>query len=406
LAVTMKSTPPPETPAAASINAEMRDLTGYSALSKDLKHHVSASSYEEAESIAEMQFLSGFMPREGDDEEDGDDDDEEEEEELSPEQRASQLIRSVSGTSLPSMADSQISIPSSTQSSFRHQLHHGSPFRLFTRNNNNSSRAAGDEGADGSATNTPSTRAKAGSGLDSDSFASDWTAETDNETDPQYETVILRSTQTDRPTYPKVADLFAVSPPSSPTTSPRPTSDLLTDVEDEDDHVAAAATGREVDDDGEEEEEAEGVLAETADDQAFLIRDEQEPFPSRRSSLLDKAASAVLRASGGSSSASPAPSPVRGGGTAVAAAAVATTVVFGGEGGGATTVVFGGEGGEARKNNGSRSPLLDDVERGKSPNRLEEEEEEEEEEKRKSKSSRGDSPSAADATKLTKPMWL
>ena len=115
-------------------------------------------------------------------------------------------------------------------------------------------------------------------GLDSDSFASDWTAETDNETDPQYETVILRSTQTDRPTYPKVADLFAVSPPSSPTTSPRPTSDLLTDVEDEDDHVAAAAaaTGREVDDDGEEEEEeAEGVLAETADDQAFLIRDEQ-----------------------------------------------------------------------------------------------------------------------------------
>ena len=39
------------------------------------------------------------MPREGDDEEDGDDDDdEEEEEELSPEQRASQLIRSVSGT--------------------------------------------------------------------------------------------------------------------------------------------------------------------------------------------------------------------------------------------------------------------------------------------------------------------
>merc|ERR1719334_2381595 len=118
----MKSTPPPETPAMASINAEMRDLTGYSALSKDLKHHVSASSYEEAESIAEMQFLSGFMPREGDDEE------EEEDEELSPEQRASQLIRSVSGTSLPSMADSQISIPSSTQSSFRHQLHHGSPF--------------------------------------------------------------------------------------------------------------------------------------------------------------------------------------------------------------------------------------------------------------------------------------
>ena len=55
LAVTMKSTPPPETPAAASINTEMRDLTGYSALSKDLKHHVSASSYEEAESIAEMQ---------------------------------------------------------------------------------------------------------------------------------------------------------------------------------------------------------------------------------------------------------------------------------------------------------------------------------------------------------------
>ena len=38
------------------------------------------------------------MPREGDDEEDGDDDDEEEEEEFSPEQRASQLIRSVSGT--------------------------------------------------------------------------------------------------------------------------------------------------------------------------------------------------------------------------------------------------------------------------------------------------------------------
>ena len=41
------------------------------------------------------------MPREDDDEEDGDDDDdddEEEEEELSPEQRASQLIRSVSGT--------------------------------------------------------------------------------------------------------------------------------------------------------------------------------------------------------------------------------------------------------------------------------------------------------------------
>ena len=110
-------------------------------------------------------------------------------------------------------------------------------------------------------------------GVDSDSFASDWTAETDHETDPQYETVILRSTQTDRPTYPKVSDLFAVSLPSSPTTSPRPTSDLLTDVDDVDDHVAATATGREVDDDG--EEEAEGALAETADDQAFLIRDEQ-----------------------------------------------------------------------------------------------------------------------------------
>merc|ERR1719289_664819 len=110
----MKSTPPPETSASATKNVEMRDLTGFSGQTTDLrysgqtvdmtassgsrlnlKHQVTAPSYEEAESLEEMQFLSGFMPR------DSEDDDEDEDDPSIEEPPAPQLIRSVSGTSLP-----------------------------------------------------------------------------------------------------------------------------------------------------------------------------------------------------------------------------------------------------------------------------------------------------------------
>ena len=63
--------------------------------------------------------------------------------------------------SLPSLADSQSSIPSSLRSSFR-QLRYGSPFRLFTRSQNNSN--GNDNGVDGASSATPSSRATAGSG--------------------------------------------------------------------------------------------------------------------------------------------------------------------------------------------------------------------------------------------------
>lgn len=244
--------------------------------------------------MEEMQFLSGFMPR---DSEDDDDEDEEDDDHSTEEQLAPQLIRSVSGTSLPSLADSQSSIPSSLRSSFR-QLRYGSPFRLFTRSQNNSN--GNDNGVDGASSATPSSRATAGSGVDSDSFVSDWTTET--EPDPQYETVIHRTAPPDRQVYPRMTDLFsAPGPPSEDAASPLP-------------NTGGERGGEESNNGGEEEEEKEesgqkelsGAMsfaaAETTDDQAFLIDEAQDSTLIHRSSLLDKATSAVLRASGGSSS--------------------------------------------------------------------------------------------------------
>ena len=127
-------------------------------------------------------------------------------------------------------------------------------------------------------------------GVDSDSFVSDWTTDTD--ADAQYETVILRSAQTDKKQlYPKMKDLFtpsnddpgvggAISTSASPASS-RPTSGLLA----EDAALSSTPASPRLSGECKEEEgeqldegrvmESGGTMeAETTDDQAFLIKDE------------------------------------------------------------------------------------------------------------------------------------
>ena len=101
---------------------------------------------------------------------------------------------------------------------------------------------------------------------------SDWTTDTDAEA--QYETVIVRSAQTDKQIYPKMTDLFGGSG-HSPS---RPTSGLVSDDANSPSPSPRRSDRAEERQEEEEEEKRAGgsMDAETTDDQAFLIEDEEQ----------------------------------------------------------------------------------------------------------------------------------